>query len=230
MHDLTQTLMERIFSCLQPFRTSLSNCLFVCLMAAMTSSVRSQSERLVSRVLLLRRQNRSDPVSDPGVDAGRRRSGGGAFPSTLTCLLALPSVLGSRGDGNESLSALDPRSRFLILIRILIQLLRIQGDLVLIKILREGRRGQRSMAGNFLSHLSSSLVFLRLSQSSDSCSSVCSAQISHLSITATSVALAPPPAASLVCNLSIKPANYSRPESGGGAARPSEERRRRGGR
>lgn len=103
MHDLTQTLMERIFSCLQPFRTSLSNCLFVCLMAAMTSSVRSQSERLVGRVLLLRRQNRSDPVRDPGV--GRRRSGGGAFPSTLTCLLALPSVLGSRGDGNKSLSA-----------------------------------------------------------------------------------------------------------------------------
>lgn len=95
MHDLTQTLMERIFSCLQPFRTSLSNCLFVCLMAAMMSSVRSQAER----------QNRSNPVRDPGVDAGRRRSGGGAFPSTLTCLLALPSVLGSRGDGNESLSA-----------------------------------------------------------------------------------------------------------------------------
>lgn len=155
MHDLTQTLMERIFSCLRPFRTSLSNCLFVSLMAAMTSSARSQSERLVSRVLLLRRQNRSDPVRDPGVDAGRRRSGGGAFPSTLTCLLALPSVLGSRGDGNESLSALDPRSRFLILI----QLLRIQGDLVPIGILREGRRGQRSMAGNFLSHLSSRFSF-----------------------------------------------------------------------
>lgn len=72
-----------------------------------------------------------------------------------------------------------------------------------------------------------------LSQSSDSCSSVCGAQISRLSITTTSVALAPPPEASLVCNLSIKPANYSHPECGGGAARPSEERRRqrrRGGR
>lgn len=244
MHDLTQTLMERIFSCLQPFRTSLPNCLFVCLMVAMTSSVRSQSERLVSRG--------SSPASPKPVRSGQRsrsgrgqteeRRGGVSLHTHLSARITFCAWFPWRRQREpECPEPLDPRSRFLILI--LIRLLRIQGDLVPIGILREGCRGQRSMAGNFLSHLSSSLVFpsnstsssilplllflllsspARLSQSSDSCSSVCGAQISRLSITTTSVALAPLPEASLVCNLSIKPANYSRPESGGGAARPSE--------
>lgn len=217
--------------------------LFVCLFdVAMTSSVRSQSERLVSRG--------SSPASPKPVRSGQRsrsgrgqteeRRGGVSLHAHLSARITFCAWFPWRRQREpECPEPLDPRSRFLILI--LIRLLRIQGDLVPIGILREGCRGQRSMAGNFLSHLSSSLVFpsnstsssilplllflllsARLPQSSDSCSSVCGAQISRLSITTTSVALAPLPEASLVCNLSIKLANYSCPESGGGAARPSE--------
>lgn len=85
--------------------------LSVCLFAAVTSSVRRPSLFLDGDT----KPVRSGLTGPSGISsrqtAGQTAERRGAFPYTLTCLLALTSALGSRGDAGQNLSVRKRQTR-----------------------------------------------------------------------------------------------------------------------